>query len=127
MHLSTTGLLQLLKENVVELRFKRRLKKQGFNDMRRMLCTNDALLLNSEAGKKILNFKIPTEQQKYNPLTKNLVPTYDIFMQNYRMVSVEQCDVIAVISTRPPDKWWLYFDKKIRSLTAAEKLLFINN
>ena len=57
MHLSTTGLLQLLKENVVELRFKRRLKKQGFNDMRRMLCTNDALLLNSEAVKKILNFK----------------------------------------------------------------------
>jgi hypothetical protein len=48
-------------------------------------------------------------------------------MQNYRMVSIEQCDVIAVISTRPPDKWWLYFDKKIRSLTPAEKLLFINN
>ncbi len=127
MRLSATGLAQLLQENVVELRFKRRLKKQGFNDNRRMLCTNDALLLNSEAGKKILNFVVPTDQMKYNPLAKNLVPTYDIFMQNYRMVSVEQCDVIAVISTRPPDKWWLYFDKKIRSLTAAEKLLFINN
>jgi hypothetical protein len=127
MYLSATGLAQLLKEHVVELRFKRRNKKEGFNEKRRMLCTNDALLLNSEAGKKILNFKLPTEQRKYNPLSKNLVLTFDIFMQNYRMISIEQCDVVAVISTRPPDKWWLYFDKKVRSLTAAEKLLFINN
>jgi len=127
MHLSATGLMQLLQKNVVELRFRRRHPKHGFKDLRRMLCTNDSTLLNSPAGKHIFHYEPPTHSRKYNPLAKNLVMTFDVFMQQYRMVNVQSCDIIAVISTDPPDKWWEYFNKRVLSMSAGQKLIFMNN
>jgi len=127
MKLSTSGLAQLLLKNAVELRFRRRKMKKGFAPERRMLCTNDALLLNSEAGKRVLHYVKPTHARKYNPATKNLVAVFDIFMQQYRMVDVNSCEVIAVISTQPPDKWWTYFNHKLLSMPSAQKLMFMNN
>jgi len=120
MHLSTTGLMQLLHKNVVELRFTRRHYKEGFKMQRRMLCTNDATLLLSEAGKKILNYTVPTQSRKYNPAAKSLVSAYDIFMQQYRMIDVRTCDVIAVIPSQPPEKWWEYFNNKVINMSASQ-------
>ena len=127
MNLSATGLMALLQTHVVELRFKRRHRKPGFADQRRMLCTNDRDLLLSNDGKKVFHYIPPTEPRKYNPLAKNLVGVFDIFMQQYRMVNVSSCDVIAVIPTRPPDKWWEYFNNQVLKMSAAQKLLFMNN
>lgn len=127
MYLSAGGLMQLLQQHVVELRFRRRHLKEGFNEQRRMLCTNDRNMLSSEAGKRILHYVPPTHSKKYNPLAKNLVVAYDIFMQQYRTINVQNCDVIAVIATTPPDKWWDYFDKNVRQMTAERKLVFMNN
>lgn len=127
MYLSASGLMQLLQQHVVELRFRRRHLKEGFNVQRRMLCTNDSLMLNSEAGKRILHYIPPTKPKKYNPLSKNLVVAYDIFMQQYRTIDVNSCDIIAVIATKPPDKWWEYFDKNVRQMTTERKLVFMNN
>lgn len=127
MYLSAGGLMQLLAKNVVELRFKRKHKKQGFNEQRRMLCTNDRNLLNSDAGKRILHFVQPTHPKSYNPLAKNLVVAYDIFMQQYRTIDARTCDVIAVISTDPPTEWWTYFNANIRGMSAGRKLIFMNN
>jgi hypothetical protein len=127
MYLSASGLTQLLQQHVVELRFRRKHLKEGFNTQRRMLCTNDRNMLNSEAGKRILNYVPPTHSKKYNPLSKNLVVAYDIFMQQYRTINVGACDVIAVIATNPSDKWWDYFDKNVRQMNTAKKLVFMNN
>lgn len=127
MYLSSGGLMQLLQQHVVELRFRRRILKEGFNTQRRMLCTNDRYMLNSEAGKRILNYVPPTQAKKYNSLSKNLVVAYDIFMQQYRTINVSSCDIIAVIATNPPDKWWEYFDKNVRQMTTEKKLVFMNN
>ena len=127
MYLSSGGLMQLLAKNVVELRFRRRHEKNGFKIQRRMLCTNDRNLLNSEAGKKILNYVVPTHRRKYDPVAKNLVVAYDIFMQQYRTIDVRTCDVIAVISTDPPTKWWEYFNNNVLHMSSNQKLVFINN
>jgi hypothetical protein len=66
MRLGRAALAQLLMTNVVELRFKRRIEKAGFGDYRRMLCTNDRLLLTSQLGRNILNFERVIRDQFFN-------------------------------------------------------------
>jgi len=125
--LSRQGLALLLMNHVVELRFRRRILKEGFNMQRRMLCTNDKLLLQSAPGVKVLNYKPPTKKLAYNPAQKNLIPVWDIFMQDYRMVSCESVDVVAVIKSTPPDDFWKYFQEKIIPMNALNKAEFMNN
>jgi len=84
MRLGRTALAILLQTNVAELRFHRRIEKQGFQDYRRMLCTNDKTLLLSTPGKEILNYTTPTGSLKYDPAAKNLIVAWDIFLQAYR-------------------------------------------
>lgn len=127
MRLSRQGLLTLLLNHVVELRFRRRILKEGFNSQRRMLCTNDKMLLTSQQGKRILNYTPPTNKLPYNPAQKNLIPVWDIFMQNYRMVSCESVDVVAVIKSTPSDDFWKYFQEKILPMGALAKAEFMNN
>ena len=126
MRLSRTGLALLLAKNAVELRFKRRIYKLGFNDYRRMLCTKDFLLLQSVGGKNILNYKPPTGTLKYDPAQKNLIVAWDIFMQNWRMINCNDVDVVAVVPTTPPDMWWKYFNEKILPMATNQKAVFMN-
>ncbi len=127
MRLGLGSLTQLLAGNVVELRFKRRIEKPGLGDYRRMLCTNDRALLMSQLGREILNYNPPTGQLNYNPTQKNLIVSWDIFLQNWRMINCNDVDVIAVIKTSPdPKEWWQYFNDSIRPLAAAHKAAFMN-
>ena len=128
MRLSTTGLMGLLHTNVAELRFRRRIVKPGYNDYRRMLCTTDPILLNSIGGKNILNYAPPHGGHlKYSPFAKNLVIVWDIFMQDYRAVNCNDCDVVSVIQSTPPEKFWDYFNEQIIHMSAGEKMAFQNN
>jgi hypothetical protein len=129
MRMSRSALTLLLAKSVVELKFSRRINKPGSSADRRMLCTNDQLLLNSGPGKKILNYQPPTgEGLKYDPASKNLIPAWDIFMQNYRMINCNDVDVISVIQTSPdPDKWWTYFQESIAPMVANNKASFMNS
>lgn len=127
MRLGRTSLWMLLKTNVAELRFLRRIEKPGFGDYRRMLCTNDPTLLLSTPGKQILRYSVPSKALKYNPADKNLVVAWDIFMQNYRMINCNDVEVIAVIKSSPdPQPFWKYFYERLAHMSAGQKVKFMN-
>lgn len=127
MRLGRTALWILLQTNAAELRFKRRIEKPGFKDYRRMLCTGDRKLLQSEPGKRILNFNPSYGSLKYDPASKNLIVTWDIFMQNWRMINCNDVDVIAVIKTFPePQEFWKYFYERLANMSAEQKARFMN-
>jgi len=127
MRLGRSALAQLLMTNVVELRFRRRIEKAGFGDYRRMLCTNDRLLLMSQLGRNILNFEPATQPPKFNPAQKNLIIVWDIFMQNYRCINCNDVEVVAVIKTSPDaTEWWKYFNESIAPMPAQQKVTFMN-
>lgn len=127
MRLGRTALWMLLQTNVAELRFHRRIPKSGFNDYRRMLCTNDPKLLLSTPGKTILHFVPSVGHLKYDPSSKNLVVAWDIFMQNYRMINCNDVEVISVIKTTPdPQPFWTYFYEHLATMSAAHKARFMN-
>jgi hypothetical protein len=127
MQLGRTALFILLQTNAAELRFRRRIQKPGFGDYRRMLCTNDKRLLLSVPGKRVLNFVQPTGSLKYDPSSKNLVATWDVFMQNFRMINCNDVEVIAVIKTSPdPAPFWKYFYERLVDMSADQKARFMN-
>lgn len=127
MRLGRTALAILLQTNVAELRFHRRIAKQGFKDYRRMLCTNDRKLLLSVPGKEVLNFVTPTQSLRYDPASKNLIPVWDIFMQNFRMINCDDVEVIAVIKSSPdPTPFWKYFYERLVDMSATQKAQFMN-
>ncbi len=111
-------------ENVAEVKFQRRTPKPGYPNERRMLCTNNIPLLNSAKGKYALNYKAPTEGPKYNPTSKNLLVVWDIFMQGYRTVNLDSCELISTIPA--DDNFWEYFSEKLSNMSAQDKLLFMN-
>ena len=127
MRLGRTALWTLLGTNAAELRFRRRLNKLGFGDYRRMLCTGDRRLLNSAAAKRIFHFMPPRGSLKYDPAAKNLVVTFDIFMQEWRMINCNDVDVIAVIKTSPdPSEFWKYFYERLANMSTGQKARFMN-
>jgi hypothetical protein len=127
MRLGRTALQILLQTSVAELRFLRRIEKPGFKDYRRMLCTNDKTLLLSTPGKRVLNYVPPTGSLPYDPAAKNLIPCWDIFMQNYRMVNCNDVEVISLIKTTPdPSKFWEYFYDRLVVLSSQQKAQFMN-
>jgi hypothetical protein len=124
--LSINGLKKLCLENLVEIRFDRR-RPSGYQfPHRRMLCTLDPVILNSELGIKILNFKKPTASPPYNAFSKNLLTVWDIIMQDWRNIPVENSNVIATVPTQPQEKFWEYFNKVISKMSSKQKANFIN-
>jgi len=128
MRLGRDALALLLLQNVAELKFRRRIEKQGFSDYRRMLCTNDRNLLMSKLGREILNYDPPKGfSLPYDPKSKNLVIVYDIFMQNFRAVNCNDVDVVSVIKTSPDaNEFWKYFNEKIFPMSVSQKATFMN-
>jgi hypothetical protein len=125
--LGRTALATMLMSNVVELKFQRRIDKPGHNAYRRMLCTNDKTLLLSTPGRNVLNYTPPTGGNlKYNPAAKNLIPVWDIFMQDYRMINCNNVEVIAVIRSTPADDFWKYFFESIAPMSADQKAHFMD-
>jgi hypothetical protein len=127
MRLGRDALALMLLQNVVELKFRRRINKPGFNDYRRMLCTNDRNLLLSKLGRQILNYDPPSGSLPYDPKVKNLVIAYDIFMQNFRAINCNDVEVVAIIKSSPDQKeFWKYFNEKIYPMSADQKATFMN-
>lgn len=128
MRMGRGALSLLLMTNVVELRFRRRIEKAGVGDYRRMLCTNDRGLLMSALGRNILNYNPPRGGGlPYNPSDKNLVVTWDIFLQDYRMINCNDVDVISVIKTSPdPKPFWEYFNQHLLPMAGGQKATFMD-
>lgn len=126
MRVSQSALTKLLEKNAVELRFSRRRLIAGSPPTRRMLATNDGMLLNSAAGKTALNFRPASGSLKFNPTQKGLVLTWDIFMQDYRLVPAESVDVVSVIPTTPPEEFWKYFSEVLSRMSGTDKERFMD-
>ncbi len=125
MALSLIGLQKLCNQNVVELRFTRR-NKARLPRKRRMLCTLDSKLLNSDLGKQILNFRPPRYAPPYNAASKGLLTVWDIIMQDYRNIPADSVDVVTAIPTKNQKDFWEYFNKVIAKMSAAQKAAFMD-
>jgi len=125
MKASLPTLKSLLLNNVAEIKFIRRQPKPGAAATRRMLCTNSLSLLGSTEGILALNYKRAIRMPKFDPTAKNLVITWDIFMQDYRCINASACDLIQVI---PANKeFWKFFNERLVGMNAAAKINFMNS
>lgn len=125
MKTSLPVLRSLLLNNVAEIKFFRKRLKPGAPPTRRMLCTNSLQLLNSVEGRLALNYKRAINMPKFNPTQKNVIITWDIFMQDYRCINMTACDLIQVI---PANKqFWDFFNQKLAGLSAPQKINFMNS
>lgn len=125
MKASLPTLKSLLLSNVVEIKFNRRRIKPGSPPTRRMLCTNSLSLLNSTEGRLALNYKRAIYMPKFDPNVKDLIITWDIFMQDYRCINMTACDLIQVIPAN--QSFWKFFNEKLAGLSAAQKINFMNS
>jgi len=115
----------LLSNNVLEIRFPRRIAKSGLAATRRMLCTNSLDLLNSVNGRISLNYFAPKGPRKPYLGPDNLSVAWDVMMQNYRNINCNQVDVIQEI---PADEdFWVYFNENIYPLSQQQKFNFMNS
>ena len=71
-----------------------------------------------------LNFKPTSKPPKYNPGQKNLIITWDVFMQNYRSINMSDCQLISIIPAN--DQFWNYFTEKLTNMTPAQKIGFMD-
>lgn len=126
MKLSLDSLFNELQTNVLELKFVRRTKNSGKPPERRMLATLDSLLLNSDEGKRILNFKPPTQNPAYNTVSRGLLTVWDILFQDWRNIPVTSVNVVAKVPTRPANEFWKYFNETILKMSPARKADFMS-
>ena len=122
MKVSLATLKNLLLSNVVEIKFVRRRPKPGHPLTRRMLCTNNLALLNSPEGRLALNYRRAIYSPKYSPTGKNLIVTWDIFMQDYRCINMVACNLLNVVPAGKP--FWEFFNKKLAGMSAMQKVKF---
>ena len=115
----------ILLNNVCEIRFVRRIPKVGFPPTRRMLCTKSYNLLNSTNGRITLNYRPPANPRQINEALENVVVVWDILMQDYRNVSMEQCDLINEYPAN--DEFWEYFNNNIYPMSLQQKIQFMNS
>lgn len=125
MLVSIASLRSVLQNNVCEIKFARRRPAPGKSAFRRMLCTNAGAVLNSVNGRVTLNYRPTTRPPAFNPAQKNLVIVWDVFIQNYRCVNCDSCDLITSIPAGPA--FWDYFRKNLMKLTPAQKLAFMSS
>ena len=115
----------LLSNNVLEIRFPRRIARSGLAATRRMLCTNSLDLLNSVNGRISLNYFSPKGPRKPYLGPDNLSVAWDVMMQDYRNINCNQVDVIQEIPAN--EDFWVYFNENIYPLSQQQKFNFMNS
>jgi len=123
--MSPGTLIQILNTHAVELRFTRRRPLPGM-PFRRMFATNDTNLLNSTPGRLALNFHGAPGRLKFSPEQKGLVMTWDIFLQDFRLIPAESVEVVSVIKTTPPEEFWNYFNNVLSKMPESQKVEFMH-
>lgn len=124
MRVQRAALNGILLTNVCEVRFVRRTPKPGFPPTRRMLCTKAHSLLTSTNGRITLNYRPPSKPPIINEAAENVVVVWDILMQDYRNISMDQCELIQQIPAN--DEFWTYFNENIYPMSAEQKFSFMN-
>ena len=119
-------LQSLLITNVVEIVFVRRRPERspGRPLTRRMLCCNSMDLLNSTNGKLSLNFHLPNGPKQIDEAKHNIVVAWDIFMQDYRNISMDSC--FSVKQFPADDTFWEYYNNVLLKMSPEEKMTFMD-
>jgi len=91
-----------------------------------MLATNDTDLLNSTPGRLALNFHGAPGRLKFSPEQKGLVMTWDIFLQDFRLIPAESVEIVSVIRTSPPEEFWNYFNNVLSKMPETQKVEFMH-
>jgi len=115
----------LLLNNVLDLRFTRKIPVAGKPATRRMICTKSFELLNSINGKIVLNYIPPKHGKQINEAATNTCVVWDVLMQNYRVVSADQVDVLREMPAN--DEFWKTFNNEIYPMTTDQKINFMNS
>jgi hypothetical protein len=127
---SVDGFFLLCNQCVVELVFFPRGDLGKYKGTtRRMLCTLNKKLLNSDFGKRTLNFKPPLQSPPYNAKSKGLVTVWDIFRQDWRNVPVKAANVMPppfTMKAEPIEDFMDYFDKVIKPMTREQRRQYID-
>jgi hypothetical protein len=127
MKVGANTLRVLLEHNVVEIKFKRRRPAPGKSPTRRMLCTNSPIILKSTTGRDTLNYQSPSGSPKYSPASKNIIIAWDIFKQDYRAVSMDNCELISQMPVSGDGvDFWKYFNESVHPMTPDQKEAFFN-
>lgn len=118
-----TELDRLVANNVCEIFFMRRRPERApaHPEFRRMMCSNCSEILNSENGIRSLNFRKPESPKQLNERFHNIVVVWDIFMQDYRNVSLEYCYLVQSIV---PENFWEYYNKVLFPMSSSEKAMY---
>lgn len=91
---------------------------------RRMLCSNSMNLLNSENGIRSLNFRLPGGPPQIDEVKHNIVVAWDIFMQDYRNISMDKCFLVKEIPD--DDSFWEYYNKVLYPMSPQQKMQFMD-
>lgn len=124
--LSKGELDSLLLHNACEIVFLRRRpeRAKGRPIFRRMLCSKSMELLNSENGIRSLNFRLPGGPPKIDELKHNVCVVWDIFMQDYRNVSMDKCWLVQQIPG--DDRFWKYYNEVLYPMSQDQKMNFMD-
>jgi len=129
MALNVGFLDNVLKSNVVEIKFVRRHPKTGAALTRRALGTTDFRILNSDIGKTVFKFSPPTQRPAYNPTAHALSWYFDFFRLDWRSVSTESAVLVKLWPTTSPqliEKFWIEFRDSISRMTPQQKIQFMD-
>lgn len=119
-------LQSLLKNNICDIFFLRRRPERvpWRPEFRQMLCTNSSEILQSENGIRHLNYHPPGGPKKINESIHNVVVTWDIFMQDFRNVSMDYCYLVKSIPA--DDTFWQYYNNVLLPMSANEKMRYMD-
>jgi hypothetical protein len=53
--------------------------------------------------------------------------TWDIFMQDFRLVPAENVEVVSVIKTSPPEDFCNYFNNVLAKMPESQKVQFMHS
>lgn len=122
-----TELKRILTRNACELFiFRRRPERApGRPYFRSMLCSNSMELLRSENGIRNLNFRSPRGPKKVDERKHNLCVVWDIFMQDYRNVAMEDCYMIQTIPD--DDTFWKYYNDVLSQMSGEQKMRYMDD
>lgn len=124
------NLLGLFATNLVELAAVRRHYKPGRTGVRVFLATNNRLLLNGIAAKTALGFRAPTHPPPYNAKAHNLFVAYDLWMQGYRAINLNEYMIRGVLPLKNKndiEDFWAYFAYVLKPMSTNEKIQVLDN
>jgi hypothetical protein len=90
-----------------------------------MLCTKSYELLGSTNGRIVLNYRPPKNNKQISESKEGVCVVWDILMQDYRIVSADEVDIIKEIPAN--NEFWQYFNEQILPLTASQKIAYMDS